>query len=116
MAEPLTRVDSAVDGLSSSPPKVKTENRVDSGIADVEESPIKEKAEVPEKTSAAARRKSSMVPGVNSIKELSKFILQVLGSPATISDSKLISILYRGEQDLHSSSEGNTRDRMVSHH
>ena len=73
MAEPLTRVDSAVDGLSSSPPKVKTENRVDSGIADVEESPTKEKAEVPEKTSAAARRKSSMVPGVHSIKELSKF-------------------------------------------
>ena len=72
MAEPLTRVDSAVDGLSSSPPKVKTENRVDSGIADVEESPTKEKAEQTEKSAAAARRKSSMVAGVYNIRDLSK--------------------------------------------
>ncbi|KAL7621820.1 hypothetical protein AAE478_007320 [Parahypoxylon ruwenzoriense] len=42
MAEPLTRVDSAVQGLSTSPPKDKV-NRVDSGVQDVSESPLEEK-------------------------------------------------------------------------
>ena len=60
MAETLERVDSAVDGLSTSPPKEKT---------------------------AAARRKSSMAPGVNSIKDLGKFIRRLQandGDPGSI--------------------------------
>lgn len=50
IVEPLTKVDSAVQGLSSSPPKDPKEK-------------------------AASRRKSSMVAGVASMKELCMFVI-----------------------------------------
>ncbi|KAI0602080.1 hypothetical protein F4775DRAFT_588899 [Biscogniauxia sp. FL1348] len=67
MSEPLTRVDSAVEGLSTSPttkthPEIKVPesvDKLDSGVADLS---IKDKA--------AHRRASSSVAGVASMKEL----------------------------------------------
>ncbi|KAI1480971.1 hypothetical protein F4774DRAFT_376635 [Daldinia eschscholtzii] len=98
MAEPLTRVDSAVQGLAGSPtekvPATKPITRVDSAVQGLSESPPKGKAH---------RRASSSVTGILSIKEVweSRTRLQVAPetqktgwkintSPSTVEEKEIL--------------------------